>query len=366
MTIRSRLLVTGLAVAAVTVSIVQIRGASAAGFVSAASYSFPGGALYSSALALVLAWLGPARADVRVGAYLMACLALFLSLVLVPTREAGLIQELAFAASWLWLLLLVRFGCVFPTELDDAQITKLAEGVTSRVARTQLTVQRLVLSRDASWFLLGSLITAWSVSHVLWFASPSYLIAGSGPVGDYPVWYIVLELLVLGVLGMALSFLWSGYRLADREKKQRVLTVVLFWTLAGLWGFLGILAVALPRPTFVDALLVYFWSAFYPVGLFLIITGMGTGVLYSGAFNVRPLLSRTTVYGGLFLGLSVLFAAVEEVAQSVLTSQLGLPDGAGTIAGAVVVALAVGPLHARLQRSLGTLGSNEAAEDGVG
>jgi hypothetical protein len=366
MTARHRLLVTALVLVTITISIVQIRGARLAGFTSVASYSFPGGALYSGALALVLAWVGPSRSDVRVGAFLMGGLALFLSLVLVPSRDAGLVHQLTFAASWLWLLLLVRFGCVFPSTLNETLIHGSARGVTGRVQTAVLSVQRVILTRRAAWALMGALVAAWSVAHVFWFASSTYLIAGSGPVGDYPAWYLVLEILVIGLPGIALSFLWTGYRIADGKRRQRALVVVLFWTLAILWGLIGILMVFMPLPAFAESAVTYFWAAFYPVGLFLVVTGMGTGVLYSGAFDVSPLLSRATIYGGLLLCLSVLFAIVEEAAQSILTSQLGLPDGAGTIAGAVVVALAIAPLHARLQKSLGALGAKAGEETSVG
>ena len=52
----------------------------------------------------------------------------------------------------------------------------------------------------------------------------------------------------------------------------------------------------------------------------------------------------------MLLTLTFVFAGIEEVAQSVLVSRMGVPDAVSTWIGAGAVALLVGPLRDRFQK----------------
>lgn len=156
-------------------------------------------------------------------------------------------------------------------------------------------------------------------------------------------------LLALGLSGTAL--LWAGYRRAAPAARRAALWFVLGLVLLLSWEVLWISLLLLARTT--DAALAL--RAYYavehsllPVAWFVPPTGFAAGLLYSGAFDVRPLIGRTTVYAALLLASTFLFAGVEELVESLLVPRLGLPESAATWFGAGALALVFGPLHARL------------------
>ena len=78
-----------------------------------------------------------------------------------------------------------------------------------------------------------------------------------------------------------------------------------------------------------------------PVIWFTGLAGFAVAILYSGAFDVRPLIDETTVYDTLGILDIVLFAAVESLVSEVVEARLGLPDTVGAaLSGTIVGATA--------------------------
>ena len=68
-------------------------------------------------------------------------------------------------------------------------------------------------------------------------------------------------------------------------------------------------------------------------------------ILYSGAFDVRPLINKTTVYGTLSVLFIVLFAVVESLVSELIEARLGLPNMLGAGLSSALVAAIVLPLR---------------------
>jgi NADH:ubiquinone oxidoreductase subunit 6 (subunit J) len=162
---------------------------------------------------------------------------------------------------------------------------------------------------------------------------------------------------------------WTGFRLASDEERRRMLWIVLAQlTVAGftvaslmlslLWNFTGSEAIRFLRA--------FFGVVYHPLIWFVDLSGFALAIFYAGAFDLRPVINKTTVYGGLFLVLTFLFATVEQVAQNLLTDRLGVPDGFGAWLGAGTIAVAMGPVRERLERFIRGLGRALAEDLGAG
>jgi len=77
--------------------------------------------------------------------------------------------------------------------------------------------------------------------------------------------------------------------------------------------------------------------------------------LYSGAFDVRPIINKTTVYGTLGVLAIVVFASVESLVSEVLEARLGLPDMVGAAVSGGIVAAIVLPLRGRFSARVSRL-----------
>ncbi len=78
-------------------------------------------------------------------------------------------------------------------------------------------------------------------------------------------------------------------------------------------------------------------------------------ILSSGAFDVRPLINKTTVYGTLGVLGIILFATIESLVSEVVEARLGLPDMVGAAVSAAIVAAIVLPLRGRFMRGVSRL-----------
>ncbi len=95
-------------------------------------------------------------------------------------------------------------------------------------------------------------------------------------------------------------------------------------------------------------------------------------ILSSGAFDVRPLINKTTVNGTLgVLGIMV-FATIEGLVSEVVEARLGLPDMVGAAVSGGLVAGIFLPLRGRFSRGVNRLlrwtddGSEEPKAQEVG
>jgi class 3 adenylate cyclase len=159
---------------------------------------------------------------------------------------------------------------------------------------------------------------------------------------------LVVSPLCLAVGGISLLFLGSGYVRSDEQERQRILWVILgivlavglasTWTVfdyfATLWGFEPFRSFYVNTRDFV-----------VPVAAFVLLTGFAVGVLASGAFDVRPLVDKTVLYGLLGVALLFGFGAIEFTLSEVVMTRVGAPSGASSWLAGGVVAIAFGPLR---------------------
>ena len=351
-----RVAVSVLALVAVVISIVQASVVMGLGteypISSVDRYTPFAAAMAAAALAVILS-KAVGRPDGKAASLMLGFMAVNLSLIVVPSGSPSVLREVIFSISYLWVVLFVRFTMVFPREISLRELETLARrprGMSATVRLTDMVVgaQRFVLSHPSTIVWMGALMLVVVYVTTSQFASRYYLVTTD--VSE-PFMLLVGVPSLLVLLALASSFLWTGYRLAGARERQKILWVVLSSMLVALWVTLGVLAYifaswggGLPRVVARP-----FWIAFYPVTFFLPLAGMATGILYSGAFDVRPIINRTTVYGALLLILTFLFAAVEELVESQLIDRLGVPDGIGTLMGAAAIAVAMGPLRTKLE-----------------
>jgi hypothetical protein len=93
-----------------------------------------------------------------------------------------------------------------------------------------------------------------------------------------------------------------------------------------------------------------FTLAFHPVGWAVTLTGYALALFLSGAFDLRPVIGRSTLYGASLVCLTFLFAVVEEVVEAQLATRVALPEGMGTWAGAASIALLLGPIRNKVEQ----------------
>lgn len=321
---------------------------------------------YAALLAVVVAWRAGSRREGRHMSLLLGYVAACMALSVVPSGHSELWRRLTFSAFWMGAIVEgFKFWTSFPVAVTAEAVDSLlerapgrgflamADRVTARVTgalvgTTWAKVVFTVLALGFAYQLVGPGSHRYNIlsDFVRPTASPravEILLAVSG------------GLVIITLVGVA----WTGFRLADREQRKRVLWIVLSqltvagFTVASLMlplldlmtgsevvGFLrGVLAVV-----------------YHPAVWFVDLSGFAVAIFYSGAFDLRPIISKTTVYGALFLTLTLLFATVEQLAQSVLTNRLGIPDGFGAWLGAGTIAVAMGPIRERLERFIRGLG----------
>ena len=321
--------------------------------------------VYAGVLALVLSWKASHRPDARTAALCLAFLAVFLSVIVVPSGSASLAHEVTFSISYmLWAVLFLRFTMIFPSEISLAGLESLRStpedgGTRVRLRHLVNGAQAFIVAHPSVLWYLGAVFLTWAYLHTTSFASSFYLITPESPEA-LPFLYLVVGIggLVFTLVALVISFLWTGYRLASAEERQKILWVVLSWVFGLFWAALGVALMYLEVYADSDALRTvsrYFWPAYYPGIWFALLTGMAVAILYSGAFDVRPLINKTTVYGTLGILGIVMFAALESLVSEVLEARLGLPDTVGAAASGAIVAALVLPLRGPFSRAVSRL-----------
>ena len=313
--------------------------------------------VYGGLVALLISRKLPDRADTRVAALSIAFFALALSLVVVPSGSPSVTHRAAFSISLVYLPLFVRFTMLFPREISRSDLEALdsRNGDGSRAVGLRgmfRRAQSVALTHPSVLWWLGAFLVGLYYFHATFVAHPYYL--NYSDVEAALAWVSLLTVLPLwfAFLALAASFLWTGYRLANTEERGKILWIVLS---ALFNAFLMGSYASLTYLVFVTDGEVL-WriqsavaAAVFPLAEFAALTGFAVAILYHGAFDVRPVISRTTVYGTLVVLFVVTFAVIESVIEGVVEERLGLPESFGSAIAAAGVALALIPVHNRLR-----------------
>lgn len=319
--------------------------------------TFPmiGAALLAGLLSVMVIWRagrGPGVVEVAFGMALM-CAALMLSVV--PWGDATPNHRLAFGIAWgAMSLQFLFFWTRFPQRLEMAGIDRLvaAEGTSllSRFLRTVARVSRFLIGSPLGWILatVGAVSFSWTL--VGGSAVPYGLLIP----GIKENLRLVDALALIGanlfiVIGVAPAV--SSYRLANEEGQRRVLWILLAHLMT---TFMILAALSIQVSALVTGSAVLHGierglnMVFLPISFTLFLAGYAMGVFRAGAFNLRPVIGRSTVYGASLLCVTFLFAGVEEVAENVMVARVGLPEGVGTWIGAATIAVFLGPIRDRI------------------
>lgn len=321
---------------------------------------------YAAFLALAVAWRVGGQSEGRHLAMMLAYIAACMALSVVPSGDSELWRRAAFGICWMGAIVEgFKFWTTFPRPVRPVDV----EALLARNRRKgwlpladRFTARTTALLVRTQWAKVLFTVAAFGFAfRLVRPGSHGYNIL-SDPTApalrDVPL-QIALDLMGAAVILLIVGVAWTGFRLATDDERKRVLwivftqltvagftaTSVAFWVLGDLTGspvVLGMEGV--------------FHALYHPVVWFVDLTGFAVAILYSGAFDLRPLINKTTIYGGLFLTLTLLFATVEEVAENVLAQRLQLPDGVGTWMGAAVIALAMGPVHKKLDKTIKGIG----------
>jgi hypothetical protein len=321
---------------------------------------------YAAFLAMVVAWRVGGQSEGRHLALMLGYVALCMALSVVPTGQTELWRRLAFGVFWMGAIVEgFKFWATFPGRITPGDV----QGLLDRAPRQGWLPKMDRATARTTSALVG---TVWA--KVLFSVAAlgfSYRLVRPGSHGfnilsdptpptlqAFPL-QVVLDLMGAAVILLIVGVAWTGFRLASEEERKRVLWI-LFAQLA-VAGFtvtsttLGLLGNLTSSPV-VLGMKGLLHVVYHPLVWFVDLTGFAVAILYSGAFDLRPLINKTTVYGVLFLTLTFLFATVEEVAENVLAQRLALPDGVGAWMGAAAIALATGPVHRRLEALIRKMG----------
>lgn len=242
-----------------------------------------------------------------------------------------LLEALAWSTSYAALALFVVFpDGTYRTSLDRAVVRwapMLAVGclVAQVLGQAQLRLQDLVLEDAVTAHnpvALGALAT----------------------VGDAGWWVLGVSSPLVILAGAALLFVrWRGSGAEDRRRIQ--------WPLAALAAtaactlVLGFVNTVLPPPSQLVQFLVYL-----PV-TFLVPTGLLVGMLRHDLLDLRVVVRRTLLYGGLWLGITAAYVVLAGVVGVVASKRLPLALAvATTVLVTWVLATARGPLAALADR----------------
>ncbi|MDP2959613.1 MAG: hypothetical protein Q8N53_24625 [Longimicrobiales bacterium] len=323
-------------------------------------------AAYAAMLGLVVTWRVGQRRDGRHLSLLLVYVATCMSLSVVPSGDAEMWRRVAFAVCWMGAIVEgFKFWTSFPLSVTREGV----EGLLGRAhARGWLpSADRFTARTTAA--LVGTLWgkAAFTVAG-FGFA---YRLVGPGshrfnilsdqirPTGQPVPVEALLDVAGAVVILTIVAVAWTGFRLANEEERRRVLWIVLAQlTVAGFTVTSVTLALleSFTGSAVIRGMLGFFNVAYHPLVWFVDLSGFAVAIFYSGAFDLRPILNKTTVYGGLFLILTFLFATVEEVVETLLTDRLDLPAGLGAWLGAGTIAVAMGPVRERLERFIKGLG----------
>lgn len=330
------------------------------------TYLYLGLGAYSLLLSVFLAWKVGGRREGRTMALTLASIALLMTHLVAPTGELTVMARVTVIVAVLMVFwLAVRLWTVFPQTMDSAAArTLLARGGSSVGARlNRLSARTVVAVLESRWapltYYAAVAVFAWRFTRPGSFEYSLYRRTAS--VADE----VFLNGAGFPAVLVTMAFAWTAFRLADADRRNRVLWIVLTQMAGALWVVFTLVFGWLDRVTgsaIVHAIGIAFLRT-YPFSWLLGITGFAIAIFHSGAMDLRPIINKTTVYGSVFMLLTFLFAGVEELIESQVAARLGVSEGAGTWIAAAFVAVAVGPVRAWTDQVVKRVGSRiEPAE----
>lgn len=327
------------------------------GFLALASTAF--------GVANLLQWVDPFNPTAESHALTMAqvlfcaavvfsgALAVGLSLLLGDRRDARSLSLFlalfaAFGGSIFGIQVLKRFDAVWlaipvvPFTLSFGALLRFSQqfpNVQRSTARREAEVPRRFL-RDPShiWTAIALCAAVFYVLTVIHSAVMDY-------VGRF-VWPAVV---VLAFMNLRRTYLLLG-----ADERQRIT-----WIVAGLALNLAILlfssTLELIGPVIAPRIAVSFGTIGYilqTVAHLVLVGCLATGIFVRGAFDAHVVVRKTALYGVLGPTVLFLFAAIENLVASQVAAALGLSESAGAWIAGATIAVAIGPLHDRLRRTV--------------
>lgn len=324
-------------------------------------------AVYAGILALLVVWrIGDRREGQTLG-FLLAVAGVMYAAAIAPAGEATVMGRwvITAAVATLFPANLV-FWATFPQQMRVADVRALDAGRSRRsfFGRLNRISSAVVIRMFES--------RAWQIVYGILVLAFAYEIAAPGSY-EYSIFLristVTKEALLNGAgfpaLLVGLAFTWTSFRLADARQMRRLLWVALAAIITVLWVtlavVLGILA-SFSDVGIIQAAAPLVAATYSPFTAGINLTGMALAIFYSGALDLRPIINKTTAYSLMFIAMTMVFAGVEEVVQSLLVTRLGLASDFGNWIGAGVVALAFGPAHTRIATMLKRVGQSLETE----
>lgn len=279
-------------------------------------------------------------------------------------------------AVWLAPAAFVSFSAVFPRPLRPEELVvqvssggggdagkgvrAFAARVVRLAARPVFWLRRLLLRRRVVWpvaIVAGSLpLLLYAIARVAGLESVH--VDGTSPliaqVGAAILALLVVAFVLIGapaaILISALN-LRLGYRLADADDRRRIR-----WIVDGcVVGAVGLFANVALQFAFDMIGLEHVGAKAVPgvilgLGNLAMVICLAVGIFYDGALESSLIVRRSAVYTAFGVLLTFVFAGVENLASSLLSARLGLPDGASSFVGGGAAALVFGALRSTVAR----------------
>lgn len=225
----------------------------------------------------------------------------------------------------------LRFGATFPRRVT-ADDLKAALALQPRV----IAIHRWLLRPENPWRAATSL---------------SILIIGLSMAGASEAAAVLTGSAAFMAWVIAHIQMRTGYASCTEVEQRRALWVV--------EGFLLILVPAVVVETVLMPLVLMnvpvtelFAGSFFmalAAGAVGLVTCLGIATFYSGSFDSALVIRRTTLYSGIVVILTGIFAVVENIVTNAIAAYIPLPSNVGVMVGAVTIALAFAPLRAKLK-----------------
>jgi hypothetical protein len=244
----------------------------------------------------------------------------------------------------------VRFSTLFPVPLSPHHLPPPRRMPWLRATRTSLFRPQMVWGA-----VLLLLVADWGLGELFSGLMPTAEAGESIRVQGAVIPFLVAQIAVVAVspllgIGLGIRNLASGYHLASRADRRRVLWLVAGISAAG-WMVLGSvlglpLVVILRLPDWlVDVLL-----ALLVLAPTVLVVTSAVAIFYAGSVDPGLVLRRSTVYGALgALGI-LLFAGLEDVLSNWMASRIGLPGIVGSLLAGSLAAGVMIPLRKSVDR----------------
>lgn len=267
----------------------------------------------------------------------------------------GLSATLGIAGLLLSVAAFIRFSTLFPVTLGPDTLPPPRRLFFLRRLRLQFLRPRVVWGTAIFLILLrelGGLVFLFVAESggITGRVDPTTLAAADVPVlfwASLIATGVIVGIFPLAGIGLGVGNLFSGYRVAPREDRQRVLWLVAGVSLAGwmvvggLGTFLLLVLFRLDPPGWISSLLLVL-PILAPA---VLVVTTGVALFYSGAVDPGLVLKRSTVLGALGAMGILLFAGLEEALSDLVASRMGLPGIVGSIVAGAVAAGVMIPMR---------------------